>query len=140
MVGDRSFFSKEGVHPLQREYRLRKRADFRRVFQLGKSFANRQFVVIVCPRQTPGPARVGVSVSRKVGKAVVRNRVRRLVKEAVRGWIRELPEKTDLVIVARTPAAQMDFHQIRSSLQHVFHKAKLFQVRTSSDAGRGGTA
>jgi ribonuclease P protein component len=112
--------------PVQKEYRLKRRNDFRRVFQSGQSAANRQFVVVVLSRKTPGPPRIGVSVSRKVGKAVVRNRIRRLVKEVTRHWIPYLKPETDIVVIARAPAASMDYRQVKSSLRHVFQRAKLF--------------
>ncbi|SDY36431.1 ribonuclease P protein component [Thermoactinomyces sp. DSM 45892] len=118
---------------MQKEYRLRRRNDFRRVFRLGTSAANRQFVVYLSPRQAgagipPGP-RIGISVSKKVGNAVVRNRVKRLVKEVTRHWVPDLKKGTDVVIIARNPAATMDFYQVESSLRHVFKRAKLFQKK-----------
>ncbi|SFX31146.1 ribonuclease P protein component [Thermoactinomyces sp. DSM 45891] len=116
---------------MQKEYRLRRRNDFRRVFRFGTSAANRQFVVYLSPRHAgtglpPGP-RIGISVSKKVGNAVVRNRVKRLVKEVTRHWVPDLKKGIDVVIIARNPAATMDFYQVESSLRHVFKRAKLFQ-------------
>ncbi|MBO2531282.1 ribonuclease P protein component [Planifilum fulgidum] len=112
---------------MQREHRLRRRNDFRRVFRAGSSTANRQFVVYSLRRLDDGPVRIGVSVSRKVGKAVTRNRVKRLVKEVLRQKIESLPEGTDLVIIARAPAATMNYHQVKSSLRHVMSKGKLLK-------------
>lgn len=116
---------------MQREYRLKRRNDFRRVFQAGKSFANRQFVVIAYERASSGPPRIGISVSKKIGNAVVRNRCKRLIKEITRHWISSLRPGTDYVIIARTPVVQMDYKQIKSSLYHVFHKGKFFVSRPS---------
>ncbi|TCS95482.1 ribonuclease P protein component [Hazenella coriacea] len=112
---------------MQQEYRLKRRNDFRRVFRAGNSSANRQFVVYVSSRSDDGPPRIGISVSKKVGKAVVRNRIKRTVKEITRHWVPQLKPKTDIVIIARNPVAQMDYHQMESSLRHVFSRAKLFQ-------------
>lgn len=118
---------------MQQEYRLKRRNDFRRVFRAGNSNANRQFVVYVSSRSDDGPPRIGISVSKKVGKAVVRNRIKRTVKEITRQWIPQLKSKIDIVIIARNPVAQMDYHQMESSLRHVFSRAKLFlnQEKTS---------
>lgn len=110
---------------MQKEYRLKRRNDFRRIFRIGTSTANRQFVVYHCVRREQGPTRIGISVSRKVGNAVVRNRIKRLIKEITRHWIDQLPEKTDIVLIVRKPAAQMDYHQMKSSLRHVFKRAKV---------------
>jgi ribonuclease P protein component len=117
----------EGVLLLQQEYRLKRRNDFRRVFRAGESFANRQFVVYVFPRTEPGPTRIGISVSKKVGKAVVRNRIKRLIKEVTRHWIPVLKPQTDIVVIARVSAKDLDYHQVKSSLRHVLVRAKLFE-------------
>ncbi|MFC7440169.1 ribonuclease P protein component [Laceyella putida] len=111
---------------MQQEYRLKRRNDFTRVFRAGNSVANRQFVVVMHARKDEGVPRIGVSVSKKVGKAVVRNRVKRLVKEAMRQWTSYLKPQTDFVIIARIPAKEMDYHQVRSSLYHVLNKGKAF--------------
>ncbi|WP_124728590.1 ribonuclease P protein component [Staphylospora marina] len=117
---------------MQKEYRLKRRNDFRRVFQSGESSANRQFVVVVLSRKGDGPPRIGVSVSRKVGKAVVRNRIRRLVKEVTRHWIPELKPGIDFVVIARTGAASMDYQQVKSSLRHVYRRAGIFRAAPPS--------
>jgi ribonuclease P protein component len=114
---------------LQQEYRLKRRNDFRRVFQAGQSVANRQFVVVMHDRKAEGPPRIGISVSKKVGKAVVRNRIKRLVKEVTRQFIPYLKANTDYVIIARIPAAQMDYKQVKASLLHVFQKGKCFVTK-----------
>lgn len=116
---------------MQREYRLKKRKDFRRVFQAGQSFANRQFVVIQYGRSPSGPPRIGISVSKKVGNAVTRNRCKRLIKEVARHWVSHLKPGTDYVIIARNPVAQMDYKQVKSSLFHVFRKGKCFVSKPS---------
>jgi ribonuclease P protein component len=120
---------------LQRKYRLKRREDFRRVFRAGISVANRQFVVYTFSRSEKGPSRLGVSVSRKVGKAVVRNRVKRLVKEVVRHWMNDIRPSLDIVVIARNPAAELNYDQVKSSLRHVFNKAKLFGAKPSRNDG-----
>ncbi|MBL4637414.1 MAG: ribonuclease P protein component [Kofleriaceae bacterium] len=93
--------------------RLRKRSDYLAVQRAGKSQHGRYFVV-VCEKN--GQGRLGISVSKKVGNAVIRNRVKRLVKEYVRcapicrsgsGTKEErwLPASVDVVIIARKSAA-----------------------------------
>lgn len=111
---------------MQKRYRLRRRGDFRRTFRKGTSVANRQFVVYRSVRKEEGPVRIGISVSRKVGNAVTRNRIKRLVKEITRRWVDSLPPDTDLILIARKPAADMDFHRMKSSLGHLMNKAGLF--------------
>ena len=81
--------------------RLSRSADFDRVFRRGRSHASRELVLYVFPREAEGSTRLGLSVSRKVGGAVQRNRVKRLLREAFAEEGVALPEGTDAVIVAR---------------------------------------
>jgi ribonuclease P protein component len=89
-----------------RRPRLSKSADFDRVYRKGRSVASRHLVLYGFPRadeSEPGEAadaRLGVSVGRKVGGAVERNRVKRRIREAF--WsLDELPRRHDFVVVAR---------------------------------------
>lgn len=112
---------------MQRQYRLRNNEDFNRVFRFGKSSANRQFVVYVLRNPKTEHFRVGISASKKLGSAVVRNRLRRVVKEIMRHHVGEIAPHHDLVIILRKPVAEMDFHAIEKSLLHVLRRASLIQ-------------
>jgi ribonuclease P protein component len=98
--------------------RLSRSADFDRVFRDGRSFATRHLVLHAFPRPpdegtTPAsPAastlpRLGVSVGRRVGGAVERNRVKRLLREAFWAVAPELPGTSDYVVVARPEASEL---------------------------------
>jgi ribonuclease P protein component len=84
--------------------RLSRSADFDRVFRNGRSHAGRELVLYVFPRGEQGPPRLGLSVSRKVGGAVDRNLVKRLLREAFALESARLPCGTDAVVLARTGA------------------------------------
>jgi ribonuclease P protein component len=74
------------------------------VFRSGRSHAGRELVLYVFPRGEDSEPRLGLSVSRKVGGAVDRNRVKRLLREAFALESSRLPRGTDAVVVARTGA------------------------------------
>jgi ribonuclease P protein component len=84
--------------------RLSRSAEFDRVYRQGRSVANRHLVLYAFPRGGDGEPRLGVSVSRKVGGAVDRNRLKRLLREAFAQAADRLPAGHDLVLVARPDA------------------------------------
>jgi ribonuclease P protein component len=96
-----------GARPRPGRGRLSRSADFDRVFRNGRSHAGREFVLYVFPRGEEGPSRLGLSVSRKVGGAVDRNKVKRLVREAFSQEGASLPAGTDAVVVARHDARSL---------------------------------
>jgi ribonuclease P protein component len=96
-----------GTGPRPGRGRLTRSADFDRVVRRGRSHASREFVLYVFPREEPGPPRLGLSVSRKVGGAVQRNRVKRLLREAFAIESSQLPPGTDAVVVARHDARNL---------------------------------
>ena len=100
-----------------RKYRLRTRNDFDRVYQNDAFAADHTLVVRGCENGLPH-ARLGLSVSRKVGGAVVRNRWKRLIREAFRRSRRELPAGVDFVFRPRR-GAEPDYAAICESLPRV---------------------
>ena len=85
------------------KYRVRRAADFRRAYQL-RCRASDPYLVVFVHGNGLEHARLGLSVSRKVGAAVVRNRWKRLLREAFRLSCHRLPEGVDLVVIPRCEA------------------------------------
>jgi ribonuclease P protein component len=98
---DRLMARSLGSRPRPRRGRLSHSGDFDRVLRQGRSLGSRELVLHVFPRAADGPTRLGLSVSRKVGGAVERNRVKRLLREAFTCEGERLPAGTDVVLVAR---------------------------------------
>lgn len=115
---------------MKRDHRLKKNKEFQAVFRARKSKANRQFVVYHLDRQDGHTFRFGLSVSKRVGNAVVRNRIKRRIREVIRELEPRLAKPKDYVIIARKPTADMDFHEIKSSLVHVFKRVGVLQSKS----------
>ncbi|KAF1679258.1 ribonuclease P protein component [Bacillus mexicanus] len=115
---------------MKKRNRLKKNEDFQKVFKHGVSVANRQFVLYTLDQPENDELRVGLSVSKKIGNAVMRNRVKRLIRQAFLEEKERLKEK-DYIIIARKPASQLTFEETKKSLQHLFRKSSLYKKSSS---------
>jgi ribonuclease P protein component len=96
--------------------RLRKRAEFLRLAHIGAKVQSTNFIFIISPNGR-AENRLGVTVSAKVGNSVVRNRVKRHVREYFRRHRAELPAASDIVIIARNSAAGLEGNRITGELE-----------------------
>ena len=108
-----------GGRLLNKRYRIKKNKEFQKVFKKGTSYANRQFVVYFLDKPDQDHFRLGLSVSKRVGNAVTRNRIKRYIRQVFLELHDEIKEGRDYIIIARKPTANMDFHQTKKSLSHV---------------------
>ena len=112
---------------IPRASRLRRSSDFQRVRATGRSWTNRLLVLIVSANDL-NQVRVGVTASRRVGGAVVRVRARRLVREAVRPWLRSVRGGWDVVFVARKPLANASYQDVAQAVAQLLGRAGLLKV------------
>lgn len=109
--------------------RLSRSAEFERVYRQGRSVANRHLVLYTFPNASTQRPRLGLSVSRKVGGAVERNKVKRLLREAFSHAENELLAGHDVVVVARPAAGELAEREglagVDASLSELIAKAGL---------------
>lgn len=103
---------------------LKLNRDFRRLYSRGKS-ASGAYVAVYAMKTRRNDKRLGLTVSKSFGKAVRRNRVKRLIRECYRAMEQKLPDGYDFVIVARGRADNAGFWQIKCDLDYVFGKLGL---------------
>jgi ribonuclease P protein component len=107
--------SSEGNEKFPKSARLRKRLEFLRLSRTGRKIHSAHFV-IVSGKNERGEIRLGITVSSKVGNAVVRNRIKRCLREFFRRRRCELAVGVDLLVIARKSAAQVSSHHIAAEM------------------------
>ncbi len=117
-----------------RKGRLSRSAEFERVYRHGRSVANRQLVLYTFPNASGESSRVGLSVSRKVGGAVQRNKVKRLLREAFARNQTRLPSGLDVVVVARPDALELADREGLAGLDSAL--AELLERACAGDGAR----
>ncbi|MFA5078548.1 MAG: ribonuclease P protein component [Dehalococcoidia bacterium] len=110
---------------------LTRRAQYLAVYKSGKAAADKLLVIKALPNHLD-VLRAGFSVTKDIGKATVRNRVRRLLKENVRlisikpGW--------DIVLIARRPVAGVDYHEVNRSVTRLLNRLGLKVLDVENDS------
>ena len=123
---------------MQRAYRLRRPAEFQRVRAGKRSWGHKLLVLYAAPNDGR-PTRVGISVGKHVGNAVVRNTIKRRVREAVRPRHAELQSGHDLVFIARAPSARAAWPVLRDAVEDLLRRARVLPRAsggTRPEAGR----
>lgn len=108
--------------------RLKKNTEFKKVYNRGKSVANRYAVMYILHNGTPH-RKAGFSVSKKMGCAVQRNRIKRLFREIYRLNQGNLINGINIVFIARQAAKEATFPDLVKAFHDLFRKAHIFQDR-----------
>nr|WP_162990772.1 ribonuclease P protein component [Maliibacterium massiliense] len=122
---------------MNKAYRLRKNCDYQRVYRRGKSAATPLLALVWMPRGGR-ELKCGFSVSKKIGNAVVRNRTRRRIREAVRLQIPAMRTGVHMIFIARKPAADAPYHKIDKAVRYLLRRCKLYRELPCGAAGATG--
>lgn len=112
---------------MKKEYRIKNNKEFQQVFKQGESFANRQLVIYFLEKPEQEHFRIGLSVGTKIGNAVTRNRIKRYLRESFHSLKGKIKPTLDIVIIARQPTKDMNYHEIKKSLLHLLYKKNLIR-------------
>ena len=111
----------------RRSDRILRSREYQRISKLGKRTAGPAFVMLTAGREgepMTAPPRLGISASRKVGNAIVRNRVKRRVREWFRHNRGDLEDRVDIVVIARPRAASLTGSEISEGLDSLVTRAR----------------
>lgn len=106
--------------------KLKKDEDFRKVYKRKKSMANKLLIIYVLENKTE-INRLGFTVSKKVGKSVIRSRIKRLLRESYRLNDHKIIGGHDIVFVARNTCVGASYKEIESAMMHLFRRMKLIK-------------
>lgn len=116
---------------MQKEFRLRKGRDFSVVYRVGRSWANDYLVLKAVPNHEVSGCRFGFSVGKRTGNAVIRNTIKRRLRESVRrtpvkpGW--------DVVFIARARARNASYHRLKGSATSLLRRADLLAAAPETE-------
>jgi ribonuclease P protein component len=114
---------------------LKRNFEFKRVYRYGKNEAG-PYVAVYCLRNGKEINRLGITTGSKLGKAVVRNRVRRRIREAYRLSEHRIKRGYDIVIVARGRSVTADYHRIEKDLITRLKDIGIIEGTKTGDTGR----
>ena len=109
---------------MRRKYRLRRNSDFQQVRQNGKFYAS-PLMVLAFLRNELDHSRFGFVVSKRLGNAVKRNKIKRRMREATRLQVSLIEPGFDLVIIARQPIRSATYREVEQTLLYLLKKSKL---------------
>ena len=105
---------------------LAKQHEFRRVCEAGRKISNEYLTAYTCPVQGRR-GKVGIVAGRRLGKAVERNRIRRILRETIRTNQHSITDKTDLVVIVKRRALDLPHHQLAEQFLKLLRKSEAFK-------------
>ncbi len=106
---------------MQKQYRLKRRSAFSYVYKKGEKSSSRHLLLLYVKSRSG--VKIGISVSKKVGGAVIRNRVKRLIREGIDCILPQVQQGYTYVVVARSTAAESDYKTMCEDVKNIFEKA-----------------
>ncbi|MFW0967151.1 MAG: ribonuclease P protein component [Thermacetogeniaceae bacterium] len=112
--------------------RIRKNTDFKRAYQYGNLFFSHYFVLHSLKRDDQKSTRLGIVPSRKIKKAVLRNRLKRRIREIFKQYSKHIKKSYDLVLNTRNDAINASFEDLKKDFEHLIKKSQL-EIEPGSD-------
>lgn len=113
---------------MEKRFRIRKNMEFKDIYKHGKNYWNRNLILYV-KKNDLNETRVGYTITKKIGNAVVRNKLRRRMKEIYRLNFHNIKEGYDLVFIAKRSLKDISYKELEGSMKHIMSIAKLLKRR-----------
>lgn len=111
---------------MEKKYRLRKNMEFKRVYNGGKSYWNRNLILYV-RKNDLNNSRIGITITKKIGNAVVRNRIRRRIKEIIRLKLGNIKTGYDLILIPKKNVQDISYKDLESAMIHIMRISKILK-------------
>lgn len=111
---------------MKREDVLKKKKEFRYTYRVGTSFPGRLFTVIVAPRHR-AETRIGISVSKKQGNSVERNRIKRRLREVLTPFVPCFKKGKNIIVIAKRPVLDESFGSLCTSMDKALRRSGLLR-------------
>ena len=111
---------------MEKKYRLRKNMEFKKVYSGGKSYWNRNLILYVRKNELEN-SRIGITITKKIGNAVVRNRIRRRIKEIIRLKLGNIKDGYDLIIIPKKNVQDISYKDLESAMIHIMRISKILR-------------
>jgi len=111
---------------MKKEHRLRSNEDFKKVYRNGKNYWNRNIVLYVMENELDY-SRIGFSVSKKIGNSVVRNKVKRRMREICRLNFLNIEDGYDIIFIPKKNVVDIEYKELESAMLHILSIAHLMK-------------
>lgn len=113
---------------MEKRFRIRKNMEFKNVYKTGRNYWNRNLVLYV-KKNGLNETRVGYTITKKIGNAVTRNKMRRRMKEIYRLNFHNIKEGYDLIFIAKRSIVDIPYKELEGSMIHIMSISKLLKKR-----------
>lgn len=111
---------------MEKRYRLRNNREFKKVYNKGKNFWNRNLILYKNENKLE-VSRLGITITKKFGNAVVRNRAKRRLKEIYRLYLYRIKDGYDIIIIPKKNVIDLSYEDLKSALEHILRISKLLK-------------
>ena len=113
-------------------FRLRSNLEFKKVYGGGKNYWNRNLILYV-KKNNIGNTRVGYSITKKIGNAVVRNKIRRRMKEIYRLNFHNIMDNYDLIFIPKKNIVHISYKELESAMLHILKLSGMIKSQSDND-------